>query len=803
MEMMEDSGRSDPLIVCPTEAELQAEPTVNVPCTVDGCSKIFNTSAARSIHVIQTHKIYKNDDERKRFTRSQQKNVTKVTKHFYCPVKMCNRSEEWKKPFSRLSLLKQHYYLVHAEKRYPCKKCDKRFSTHSQHTSHQRDCGKEFFCTCGEKHNSVTSLYMHAKRKQHDLPDEYNKRKKPEEPVKETYILVVPVPCGSPSDIHKTMCEPVPLLPHPSTCNFLPLSGTTQLINNITPTCNTIPSTVTTLGQVGTATVGVGDTIKTESRASATTSTQTDESGVNPLPPKLATSSSYAQTAHSCFPSFIPMMNGPRRHKKTLAIQTHANWSHGQVSGKMASTETQTLDGQGVAAQGHSSLGTPLAIPSRLPPLEQAIPGPFFRQFPNPVLTSLPQQDASSHVPITSRPKSTGYNYGVNTSQRSVLPNYQLDTNSTQTPWNVVAVGNNPSAAGTPSIDPRNNILTPIEVLTQTDLTFQNFLEYNTSETQTLSSVIDAMTNTNEASATQTAEASMGSPPLGPNVSTSSTSMSPARLSLGIQSNATSSSSATLGLGVQTSSTSISPEPMGIGVQTTASSMTPVPLGLDVQNSSTSVSPALLSQGMQTNATSSSPSTLGLGVQTSSSSMSPELMGIGVQTSASSMTPAPVGLGVQTIATGMSPASLDIGSQNRGMGAPPSPQGLGDQTSATSMSSAPDIVMSGLDLLFLASTEHRSNPSLDMPRMDESLCCQQTQTVFDTDTGHQEKQTAWDWSLDEFSFPDQYTQTALSSSNCTSSTTTMPRYRSVLPNRNGPLLTVCLLQHRDTNSICL
>lgn len=59
MEMMEDSGRSDPLIVCPTEAELQAEPTVNVPCTVDGCSKIFNTSAARSIHIIQTHKIYK------------------------------------------------------------------------------------------------------------------------------------------------------------------------------------------------------------------------------------------------------------------------------------------------------------------------------------------------------------------------------------------------------------------------------------------------------------------------------------------------------------------------------------------------------------------------------------------------------------------------------------------------------------------------------------------------------------------------------------------------------------------------
>nr|XP_054748639.1 ATM interactor-like [Lytechinus pictus] len=713
METLEASGRSDPVIVCPSEDELREEPVMNVPCIVDGCKKIFNTTAARSIHIIQTHKIYKDEEEKMRFDRSVQKKMTKVIKHFYCPVNTCNRSKEWNKPFSRLSLLKQHYYIVHAEKKYPCPKCEKRFSTQSHLASHERDCGKDFFCTCGEKHKSSTSLYMHAKRKQHELPDEYryNKRRKPApEPPKETYILVVPVPCGNPSDFQKTICEPKTLLPHPSARTLLSLSGNSQLVNRTS-------ATVTTPTQVGTATVGVGHNTLRKSSTSATASTQTDDSGVSPLPPKLSMNSSYAQTSHSCFPNFIPMLNGPRRHKKTLAVQTLGNWSQGQISNKMASTETQTLDGQGTTEQGPLSLGPQFAIPSRLPPQGKSISSPMFPQLSSPASLTAPE-DASSCALMTS-----SLNSGIVNPQGTALETSQLDTNSTQTPLNVEAISNNATPdLTTTSVDPGNKVISPNEVRTQTDLTFQNFLEFNSSETQTLSSVNDAMTETIEPSS-QTAGAKTGNPS-GPNVATSATSMSPAPSSLG------------------------------------------------VEKKSTAVSPAGLSPGIQVNATGVIPVPLCLDVQTGPSSLSSESTGTRAQTSASSMTPVPMILG-----SSISPASLDLHSPVRSMGISPALQGLGDQASATSMSPTPGIALSGLELLFLASTEHRANSSLEMPRMDEPLCCQQTQTVFDADTGHQETQTAWDWSLDEFSFLDQYTQTAMSSSAGTSSnssTTTMP-----------------------------
>ena len=58
--MEDDQEKSDVVeIHCPSEEELRAEPQTNVPCTVEGCDKTFTTSAARNIHVIRTHKIYK------------------------------------------------------------------------------------------------------------------------------------------------------------------------------------------------------------------------------------------------------------------------------------------------------------------------------------------------------------------------------------------------------------------------------------------------------------------------------------------------------------------------------------------------------------------------------------------------------------------------------------------------------------------------------------------------------------------------------------------------------------------------
>ncbi|XP_071495427.1 uncharacterized protein [Diadema antillarum] len=599
---------------CPTEAELQAEPQVNVPCIVEGCGKTFTTSAARSIHLIQTHKIYKNEDEWKRFNRSHQKNLRKVTKHFYCPVRMCNRSIEQEKPFTRLSLLKQHYYILHAEKKYQCQKCDKRFSTQRQLTTHEANCGKSFYCSCGDKHNTITALYMHAKRKHHPLPEEFASKRRKREPPVERYLLVVPVPYGDANEIRKSMLEPVPLVPYSSTC--IKVSDGIHGKRSPKQAGKVIPATITipnfgSLQDVRSAagTSKSGPTL-------ATTSTQTDESGAS-RSPKQTTSSSYAQTAHSCFPSHIPLANAPhtaKRHKKTLAIQTNCEWP---IASQVATSETQTLDGEGIAAQTQTNLDSRNSADPTAPPSGEGNLLPGRASF---VPLGSPLTLPASPVTETRLNLST---FGLNapSTQRPIpshvlRQNSQFDSSGTQTPWSVIAVSTTQTdSTVSPVINTRSTLLPPNEVLTQTDLSFQNLLEYNTSETQTFSNVSDAMTDTSESQASQVS---------------------------------------------QHAATETGIESMEMGIQSTS----------------------------------------------------------------------------------LVTAEADVGP-------------------------------SGLDLLFLASTEHRANSTLDLPRMDDLSCCQQTQTGLSADTGHQETQTAWDWSLDEFSFLDQHTQTAQSTSSSSGSDTPM------------------------------
>ena len=56
---------------------------------------------------------------------------------------------------------------VHGEKKFTCKKCNKKFGRNDACLRHEKTCGMIFPCSCGVKFNSRTSMLTHAQRNGH------------------------------------------------------------------------------------------------------------------------------------------------------------------------------------------------------------------------------------------------------------------------------------------------------------------------------------------------------------------------------------------------------------------------------------------------------------------------------------------------------------------------------------------------------------------------------------------------------------------------------------------------------------
>lgn len=148
---------SDAKVSCskiyPTVEELELMCT-SVRCTQADCSAVFQSSSNLNMHLIKHHKI-DSDKLTKRLGKCE----------YYCPVKPCAYHEDSKKYFSKLKYLKQHYFKVHAAKKFDCKSCSKKFGTETLRNLHVRECGKSFTCTCGAIYNSSEAILTHCKRK--------------------------------------------------------------------------------------------------------------------------------------------------------------------------------------------------------------------------------------------------------------------------------------------------------------------------------------------------------------------------------------------------------------------------------------------------------------------------------------------------------------------------------------------------------------------------------------------------------------------------------------------------------------
>lgn len=92
--------------VCPSIEDLTRKESADpIPCPTQGCSRVFHNRPCLRMHLIKTHGVASNSEEKKLYVRGQGKN--QIKKHFYCPVKHCVRGQGTKRPFPRMSQLKQ------------------------------------------------------------------------------------------------------------------------------------------------------------------------------------------------------------------------------------------------------------------------------------------------------------------------------------------------------------------------------------------------------------------------------------------------------------------------------------------------------------------------------------------------------------------------------------------------------------------------------------------------------------------------------------------------------------------------
>lgn len=93
-----------------------------------------------------------------------------IEKSFCCSIANCLSRDGQPRPFSSQKLLTQHFIKVHAEKKYPCSKCGKKFGAEWLSKHHESTCGTLWHCSCKAIYQNREALLTHARRQMHTLP---------------------------------------------------------------------------------------------------------------------------------------------------------------------------------------------------------------------------------------------------------------------------------------------------------------------------------------------------------------------------------------------------------------------------------------------------------------------------------------------------------------------------------------------------------------------------------------------------------------------------------------------------------